>query len=146
MIANVEGQIISKYFFGVFNFLQKTNENKSNWGIIVVKSNSFVRFLEKIEDIKTPFEIYLPLAGLTDKLYKTITLCFCVFCTLWKSLFHIGRKLVRTQTRGKLHHTQTPALDHSATWTKLEHFFIHVHFHKKLKLLPFHYSCRKNTS
>ena len=56
-----KGQIISKWFFGVFDFLQKTNENKSIWGIIVVKSNSFVRFLEEIEDIKTPFEINWPL-------------------------------------------------------------------------------------
>ena len=59
--AEIKGQIISKWFFGVFNFLQKTNENKSTWGIIVVKSNSFVRFLEEIEDIKTPFEINWPL-------------------------------------------------------------------------------------
>ena len=56
-----KGQIISKWFFGVFDFLQKTNENKSIWGIIVVKLNSFVRFLEEIEDIKTPFEINWPL-------------------------------------------------------------------------------------
>ena len=48
-----KGQIISKWFFGVFDFLQKTNENKSIRGIIVVKSHSFVRFLEEIEDIKT---------------------------------------------------------------------------------------------
>ena len=40
-------------FFGAFDFLQKTNENKLIWGIIVVKSNSFVPFLEEIEDIKT---------------------------------------------------------------------------------------------
>ena len=48
--------------FGVFDFLQKTNENKSTWGIIVVKSNSFVRFLEEIEYIKNPFEIISLLA------------------------------------------------------------------------------------
>ena len=56
-----KGQIISKCFFVVFDFLQKTNENKSTWGIILVKSNSFVRFLEEIEDIKNPFEIIWPL-------------------------------------------------------------------------------------
>ena len=55
-----KGQIISKWFFGVFYLLPKTNENKSIWGIIVVKSNSFVHFLEEIEDIKTPFEINWP--------------------------------------------------------------------------------------
>ena len=37
------------------------NENKSTWGIIVVKSNSFVLFLEEIEDIKNPLEIIRPL-------------------------------------------------------------------------------------
>ena len=57
----IKGQIISKWIFGVFDFLQKTNENKSIWGIIVVKSNFFVRFLEEIEDIKTPFKINWPL-------------------------------------------------------------------------------------
>ena len=59
-----KGQLISKWFFGVFNFLQKTNENNENkltWGIIVVKSNSFVRFMEEIEEIKNPFEIIWPL-------------------------------------------------------------------------------------
>ena len=49
---------------------------------------------------------------------QPITLCYCVFCTQRKFLFHIGRKRVQTLTRGKLHHTQTPALDRLATWTK----------------------------
>ena len=55
--ASTKGQLISKSFFGVVDFLQKTNENKSTWGIIVVKSNSFVRFLEEIDDPKNHFEI-----------------------------------------------------------------------------------------
>ena len=42
-----KGQSISKWCFGVFDFFQKTNQNKSTWGIIVVKSNSFVHFLEE---------------------------------------------------------------------------------------------------
>ena len=37
------------------------NENKSTEGIIVVKLNSFVRFLEEIEDTKKHFEIIWPL-------------------------------------------------------------------------------------
>ena len=38
-----KGQLILKCLFGVFNFSQKTNKNKSTWGIIlVVKSNLFV--------------------------------------------------------------------------------------------------------
>ena len=36
---------------------KKTNENKSTRGIIVVKSNLFVRFLEEIDDPKNHFEI-----------------------------------------------------------------------------------------
>ena len=63
-----KGQIISKWFFGVFDFLQKTNENKSTWGIIVVKSNSFVRFLEEIEDTKNHFEIIWPLVTILKAL------------------------------------------------------------------------------
>ena len=47
-----KGQLISKFLFGIFNFFQKSNENKSTWGIIVVKSNSFVRFLEETSDEK----------------------------------------------------------------------------------------------
>ena len=42
-------------------FPQKTNKSKSTWGIIVVKSNFFVLFLEEIEDIKNPLEIIRPL-------------------------------------------------------------------------------------
>ena len=57
----VKGQIISKWFFGVFDFHQKTNENKSTLGIIVVKSNSLVCFLEEIKDTKNHFEIIWPL-------------------------------------------------------------------------------------
>ena len=51
-----KGQLISKWFFGVFDFFQKTNENKSTWGIIVVKSNSFVRFLEEMSAWKNHFD------------------------------------------------------------------------------------------
>ena len=51
-----KGQLISKWFLGVVDFLQKTNENKSTWGIIVVKLNLFVHFLEEIDDPKKPFQ------------------------------------------------------------------------------------------
>ena len=50
-----KGQLISKCLFGVFTFFQKTNENKSTWGSILVKSNSFLHFLEEIDDPKKPF-------------------------------------------------------------------------------------------
>ena len=52
-----KGQTISKWLFGVFDFLQETNENKSIKGIIVVKSNSFIRFFKEIDDPKDRFEI-----------------------------------------------------------------------------------------
>ena len=58
-----KGQLISKWFFGVVDFLQKTNENKSTWGIIVVKTNFFVHFLEEIKDF--PFRNYLTLKKAT---------------------------------------------------------------------------------
>ena len=47
-----KGQLISKCLFSVFYSPKKTNKNPLTWGIIVVKLNSFVRFLEKIEDTK----------------------------------------------------------------------------------------------
>ena len=49
--------------FGVFNFLQKTNENKSTWGIIVVKLNLFVLFLEETLCWKNHFEFVWPLGA-----------------------------------------------------------------------------------
>ena len=59
-----KGQLISKCIFGAFKFFQKTNENKSTWGIIVVKSNFFVRFLEELKTTKRHFEINWPLVTL----------------------------------------------------------------------------------
>ena len=57
-------------FFGVVDFPQKTNENKSTWGIIAVKLNSFLRFLEEIYDPKNHFEINWPLeSGIKVTLY-----------------------------------------------------------------------------
>ena len=50
---SAKGQIISKWFFDVFDFLQKMKENKSTWSIIVVKSYSFIRFLEEMKTSKT---------------------------------------------------------------------------------------------
>ena len=50
----------------IFNLSQKTNENKSTWGIIVVKSNYFVCFLEELRIPKTSFEIKWPLRARPD--------------------------------------------------------------------------------
>ena len=62
----LKGQLISKCLFSVFKLFQKTNENKSTWGIIVVKSNFFVRFLEELRTPESPFEINWPL---TDTIF-----------------------------------------------------------------------------
>ena len=74
---SVKGQLISKCLFGVFNFFnffQKTNENKSTWGIIVVKLNSFVRFLEETSAWKNHFDFVWPLAILTRYIeYRQLT-------------------------------------------------------------------------
>ena len=58
---SVKGQLISKCLFGVFKFFQKTNENKSTWGIIVVKLDFFICFLEELRIPKSLFEINWPL-------------------------------------------------------------------------------------
>ena len=61
MFAHTKGQLILKCRFCVFKFFQKTNKNKLNWGIIVVKLNFFVCFLEELRIPKSPFEINWPL-------------------------------------------------------------------------------------
>ena len=60
-ILHNKGQLVSKCLFGVFNFFQKTNENKSTWGFIAVKLNSFIRFLEETSAWKNHFEFVWPL-------------------------------------------------------------------------------------
>ena len=54
-----KGQLISKRFFEAVDFLQKTNENKSIWVIIVVsriRSVVFWRKLMTIDEINWPLE------------------------------------------------------------------------------------------
>ena len=46
-----KGQLISKCLFGVFNFFQKTNKNKSTWDIILVKSKEKYTLFSKVEFI-----------------------------------------------------------------------------------------------
>ena len=65
-LLRTKGHLISKCLFSVFKLFQKTNEIKSTWGIIVVKSNFFVRFLGELRVPKSPFEINWPL-GLKDE-------------------------------------------------------------------------------
>jgi len=54
-----KGQLISKCLFGVFNFFQKTNEDKSTWGIKVVKPNSFIRVFGRIHGLTICFWVLL---------------------------------------------------------------------------------------
>ena len=61
-----KGQLILKCLFGFFNFFQKANKKKSTWGIIVVKLNLFVRFLEETSAWKYYFDFVWPL--LKDKI------------------------------------------------------------------------------
>ena len=70
VVCHKEGAI--KEFFGAFNFSQKTNKNKSTWGITVLKSNFFVRFLGELRLAKSPFEIISPLA---NQFYSNIFAC-----------------------------------------------------------------------
>ena len=80
---HTKGQLISKRLFGVFKFFQTRNENKSTWGIIVVKSNSFVRFLG---ELRIKF-IYSEKA---TKFCKNFTLLLTV-CTVVKSKVKISQ-------------------------------------------------------
>ena len=75
-----KGQLISKCLFCVFNFFQKTNENKSTWGVIVVKLNSFLRFLEEFTAWQFAFEFYWPLEARVE----ILTNISFVFWSIWR--------------------------------------------------------------
>ena len=84
-----KGQSISKCLFGVFNFFQKTNKNKSTWGIIVVvKSNSFVCFLEETSAWKNHFDFVWPLGYAETKIciYQIVLMS----CHVNSSKIHIN--------------------------------------------------------
>ena len=59
-----KGQLISKRFFGVTDFLQKTNERIRLYYFDTSVRLVFVRFLEEIDDPKNHFEINWPLKKL----------------------------------------------------------------------------------
>ena len=50
-----KGQLIAKWFFGVIDFLQKTNEQIRLYYYDTSGRLVFVRFLEEIDDPKKPF-------------------------------------------------------------------------------------------
>jgi hypothetical protein len=60
-----KGQLISKCLFGVFNFFQKWRKTRC----IVVKTNSFVRFLEEFTPWQFAFEINWPLKSTANQAY-----------------------------------------------------------------------------
>ena len=60
-MASAKGQIISKCFFGVFDFLQKTNEGIQLYYYDTSNRLVFVHFFEENEDTKKHFEIIWPL-------------------------------------------------------------------------------------
>ena len=51
----IKGQLISKWFFGVIDFLQKTNESIQLYYCDAPSWLIFVCFLEEIDDLKKPF-------------------------------------------------------------------------------------------
>ena len=62
LFSDTKGQLISKCLFGVFNFFQKMNENKSTWGVIVHSKVEFVcSFLEETSAWKNHFDYVWPL-------------------------------------------------------------------------------------
>ena len=70
---STKGQIISKCLFGIFNFFQKQKKTPR----IVVKMNSFVRFLEEFMAWQFAFEINWPLR---HEILGNFTLCRFKIC------------------------------------------------------------------
>ena len=66
-----QGSVISKYFLVSSISSKKTEENKSTWDVIAVKSNLFIRFLEEFLPWKFAFEFYWPLVGNCNSFYRT---------------------------------------------------------------------------
>ena len=54
-VNGLKGQLISKWFFGVIDYLQKTNEQIRLYYYDTSGRRVFVRFLEEIDDPKKPF-------------------------------------------------------------------------------------------
>jgi hypothetical protein len=75
MLLHTKGQLISKCLFGVFKFFQKTNKNKSPWGIIF-----FIRFSEELRIPKSPFEINRLLGSAKIQAIYLLTYKTNIFC------------------------------------------------------------------
>ena len=68
-----KGQLILTRFFGVFNFFQKTNKNKSTRGIVVLKSNWFICFFGRIVGLKKTLQLCLTFNRIENSKTRVIT-------------------------------------------------------------------------
>ena len=86
-----KGQIISKYLYGVFNFFQKRTKTSR----ILVKTNSFIRFLEESSAWQFAFKINWPLVEITFfrlffvEIYRKVDW----FCLIWGIYARFGKKM-----------------------------------------------------
>ena len=80
---SAKGQLISKWFFEMVDFLQKTNKTIR----LLVKMNSFVRFLEEIDDPINHFEINLPLYIFKVHIYFEKATKFCKVSNLLLTVY-----------------------------------------------------------
>ena len=108
--------------FGVVDFLQKNEWKQVDHGIIVVKLNSFVHFLEEIDDPKNHFEINRPLwtHSLCPRPWNSITGIAILFKIKWFlnreiPTTKIARMLTGPEVRGC-----RPILIHFANWKDRE--------------------------
>ena len=69
-------------------FFQKTNKNKSTWGIIVDRSNFFVRFLEELKTLKD-------ILKLTDLYLHTLKGLYNITYLLWPPIWSISNQIIR---------------------------------------------------
>ena len=65
-----------------FSCPQILPKNQTNEFVVVIKTNSFVRFLGEFEDTKSPFEIIWPLGGLKNSIKHVAKLSF-----RWRGVF-----------------------------------------------------------
>ena len=85
--------------FWCLQFFQKTNENNSAWGIIVLKSNFFVRFLGELKIPKIHFEINWPLEGIglmrkcETNLFLLLVMRKCLHLLTARTLFRSKKSL-----------------------------------------------------
>jgi hypothetical protein len=78
IVSLLNSQLISKWIFGVFNFLQKTNKNKSHSS----KIEFVCSFLEEMSAWKNHFEFVWPLVSQYSGKYDKMSLIYSDTSTL----------------------------------------------------------------